>query len=93
MTLSSATASTTSSAVWRSNPERIQPGQEPLQRQPDAAGAFGAMKRLDLPPVAVALDRAAQEHDQIDHAVEAPEFVAFRIERLRVGARRRQIAR
>jgi hypothetical protein len=64
--------------------ERVQPGQEPLQGEPDSGGPFGAMKRLDIPLVAIPLDRSAQEHYQVHDAIEAVEFVAVGNERLRV---------
>ena len=73
--------------------ERIQPGQEPLQRKPDTSGPFGAMKRLDVPLVAIAFHRSAQEDDQIYYAVEAPGIRRYpeRAAAGRAGAR--QIAR
>ena len=44
--------------------ERIETGEQPLQREPDTGGALGAVDRFDLALLAVALNRAAQAHHQ-----------------------------
>ena len=71
-------------------PEGIEPSQQPFQCQSDAAGTFGAVKRLDVSFIAIAFHRPAQAHDQIDDAVEAFEFIALGIKRLRIGPRKRE---
>ena len=46
------------------DPERIEAGEQPLQCEPDAGGALGAVDRFDLARSPVTLDRPAQAHRQ-----------------------------
>ena len=59
-------------------------------RRPQPSGAFGAIDCLDLAALPIALDSAAQTHDQRHDAVKALKFFAAFDEWARLGVLSRE---
>ena len=55
--------------------ERVEAGEQPFERQPEAGCAFGAVDCLDVAALAVADDGPAQSHDQHDGVVDTLDLV------------------